>query len=270
MFGGNNGRMSPLWRDSVLKRVLGVLMLGVLLIATLGALPSPTMVSGWFGRVISEPFPCQDHSCGCGSAHECWSRCGCFTTDQRLAWAERRGVRPPPGFRGMRVAGAAGSQDSSASGHDCKVCEGTGAVKERAVGRGSCAEASREVIARIASEACGQGRGPVPGSTPAPESQHGDVCGDVQGPATELASSCCGSSGRRVSGGDDHAALAFASPLTCKGISGLLAVALLGVAPVRLCGFLPPPVYLPWFDRPSDDRFATRELDVAVPPPREA
>jgi hypothetical protein len=262
--------MGPLWRDSVLKRVLGVLMLGVVLIATLGALPSPTMVSGWFGRVISEPFPCQDHSCGCGSAHECWSRCGCFTTDQRLAWAERRGVRPPPGFRGMRVAGAAGSQHSSASVDDCKVCEGTGAVAGRAAGRGSCAEAAREVIARIASEACGQGWGPVPGSTPAAEFRFGHVQGDVLGVATELASSCCGVSERRVSGGGDHGALAFASPLTCKGLSGLLAVALVGVAPVRLCGFLPPPVYLPWFGRPTDDCFATRELDVSVPPPRVA
>jgi hypothetical protein len=43
----------------------------------------------------SQPFPCQDHPCGCRSAEECWRHCCCFTPEEKLAWARSRGIEPP-------------------------------------------------------------------------------------------------------------------------------------------------------------------------------
>jgi hypothetical protein len=43
----------------------------------------------------SQPFPCQDHPCGCHTAEECWSHCCCFTPEERWAWAREHGVEPP-------------------------------------------------------------------------------------------------------------------------------------------------------------------------------
>jgi len=45
---------------------------------------------------LSQPYPCQHHACGCRSAKECWTRCGCFSREQKLAWARANGVTPPP------------------------------------------------------------------------------------------------------------------------------------------------------------------------------
>ncbi|HEV3256996.1 MAG TPA: hypothetical protein VG013_08970 [Gemmataceae bacterium] len=43
----------------------------------------------------SQPYPCQDHPCGCPNAEECWRHCCCFTPEQRWAWAEAHHVVPP-------------------------------------------------------------------------------------------------------------------------------------------------------------------------------
>ena len=44
---------------------------------------------------LSQPFPCQNHRCGCASADQCWRGCCCFTNLQKLAWATEHGVQPP-------------------------------------------------------------------------------------------------------------------------------------------------------------------------------
>jgi hypothetical protein len=44
----------------------------------------------------SQPFPCQDHPCGCRSAEDCWRHCCCFSPEERLAWARNNGIEPPP------------------------------------------------------------------------------------------------------------------------------------------------------------------------------
>jgi hypothetical protein len=41
------------------------------------------------------PFPCQDHSCGCQSAEQCWARCCCLTPEQRWSWARAHNAEPP-------------------------------------------------------------------------------------------------------------------------------------------------------------------------------
>jgi len=75
------------------------------LIASLG-LPVP---AGAAPKDSSQPFPCQQHACGCQSAEQCWTHCCCFTPEQRWAWAEANNVKPPayaekPAGSGWRTA----------------------------------------------------------------------------------------------------------------------------------------------------------------------
>ncbi|HWG42723.1 MAG TPA: hypothetical protein VN688_08050 [Gemmataceae bacterium] len=60
------------------------------LIATLG-LPLPASIH----KDASQPFPCQDHPCGCQTAEQCWRNCCCFTPEERWAWARAHHVEPP-------------------------------------------------------------------------------------------------------------------------------------------------------------------------------
>jgi hypothetical protein len=43
----------------------------------------------------SQPFPCQDHLCGCQSAEQCWRGCCCLSAAERWAWAREHHVEPP-------------------------------------------------------------------------------------------------------------------------------------------------------------------------------
>ena len=45
------------------------------------------------GKDRSTPFPCQDRPCGCRTAEQCKKKCCCFSTEQKLAWAKRNGVK---------------------------------------------------------------------------------------------------------------------------------------------------------------------------------
>ena len=56
-------------------------------------LPVPQLSSPEKDR--SEPYPCMDRPCGCASAEQCWKKCCCFTNQQKIAWAERAGVKVP-------------------------------------------------------------------------------------------------------------------------------------------------------------------------------
>ncbi|HLN26651.1 MAG TPA: hypothetical protein VK395_02840 [Gemmataceae bacterium] len=60
------------------------------LVATLG-LPLPAFAK----RDAGQPFPCQNHPCGCQSAEQCWQHCCCFTPEERWAWAREHEVEPP-------------------------------------------------------------------------------------------------------------------------------------------------------------------------------
>lgn len=109
-------------RKSVWMRPLAIGMLGLYLSASLGILPSPTLISRWFGHAISEPYPCQDHGCGCASAHECWNACCCYTPHQRLAWAIRNGVAPPPSVRYTDEQWIAAANDVEPDSANCSLC----------------------------------------------------------------------------------------------------------------------------------------------------
>lgn len=46
------------------------------------------------------PFPCQSHPCGCATSEQGWAGdCCCFTLEEKLAWADARGVSPPAHVR---------------------------------------------------------------------------------------------------------------------------------------------------------------------------
>jgi hypothetical protein len=58
----------------------------------IGTIGFPAAPNGTLGAA----YPCQGNGCGCRSAADCWFGCCCLTPAQRLAWAERNGVTPPP------------------------------------------------------------------------------------------------------------------------------------------------------------------------------
>lgn len=47
------------------------------------------------GRRTGERFPCEDCSCGCASAAECWTNCCCHTPIERARWALANDVMVP-------------------------------------------------------------------------------------------------------------------------------------------------------------------------------
>ena len=50
-------------------------------------------------------FPCQDRPCGCATSEQCWSGdCCCATLEEKLAWADARGIEPPSHVRPLVAA----------------------------------------------------------------------------------------------------------------------------------------------------------------------
>jgi len=76
------------------RHVLAVLLLVAhAFVATGAPVPSPNLLSR---NKSSTPYPCRDHLCGCLSAEQCWAGdCCCFTLEQKLRWADARGIEPP-------------------------------------------------------------------------------------------------------------------------------------------------------------------------------
>jgi hypothetical protein len=80
---------TTLWRPLV-RRIPASLALVSYLITALGF---PLPAAG--RKEADQPFPCQNHPCGCLSAEQCWRSCCCFTPEQRWAWAREHHVKPP-------------------------------------------------------------------------------------------------------------------------------------------------------------------------------
>ncbi|HEY7157642.1 MAG TPA: hypothetical protein VH575_27045, partial [Gemmataceae bacterium] len=77
------------WR--ALRYRLCVTGVGVAYLLAALDIPLPASVH----KDTSQPFPCQNHPCGCQTAEQCWRHCCCFTPEQRWAWAREHGVEPP-------------------------------------------------------------------------------------------------------------------------------------------------------------------------------
>jgi hypothetical protein len=84
-----------LWRHQnrrlLRRRLCAACTLVAYLAASLG-LPLP---AGAMAKDGGRAFPCQQHACGCRTAEQCWSRCCCFSPEQRWTWAETQDVQPP-------------------------------------------------------------------------------------------------------------------------------------------------------------------------------
>lgn len=83
-------RRNGFWRS--LPRRLGTGLVLFAYLATVIGFP----VAAAPPKKGGQPFPCQDHLCGCQSAEECWRHCCCFTPQERWAWARAHHVQPPP------------------------------------------------------------------------------------------------------------------------------------------------------------------------------
>jgi hypothetical protein len=113
-------RRNHLWRLRARRLVTGVALAAYL--AVVIGLPVPAAPV----KDRRQPFPCQDHPCGCRTAEECWRHCCCFSPEQRLAWAQERGIEPPPyaeepaagGWHTARLRDQAGLQTGS-----CPTCD---------------------------------------------------------------------------------------------------------------------------------------------------
>lgn len=80
----------PAFRKALRHRLGAAVACLAYLLATL-PLPLPASLH----KDVSQPFPCQDHPCGCQTAEQCWRQCCCFTPEQRWAWARAQSVEPP-------------------------------------------------------------------------------------------------------------------------------------------------------------------------------
>lgn len=69
--------------------MVGLLLLNWVLL-TVG-IPIPLPIA----KDRSQPYPCMDGQCGCGSAAACWKSCCCHTDLEKVLWANRRGITPP-------------------------------------------------------------------------------------------------------------------------------------------------------------------------------
>lgn len=92
----------------------------LVLLLTVAATGTGLPIVPFVKKDLSSPFPCQSHACGCANAEMCWNRCGCFSDEERYAWAQRNGVRPPESFQrrlaAVRKAGGSLAANRSGSG----------------------------------------------------------------------------------------------------------------------------------------------------------
>jgi hypothetical protein len=142
------------WRP-LARRVCAALVL-VCYCASAVGFPVPTLTD----KDRSEPYPCQDHPCGCRTAAECWRQCCCLTPEQRWAWAREQGVQPPPeaeppslGWNSPRL------RDMDASAHSC--CKPRESTSQDAAACKECSPADVDHPAQYPDRSSGPGQRPL-------------------------------------------------------------------------------------------------------------
>ncbi len=239
----------PVHRRRLLP-IFGLLTAIAFLAASMGVVPSPAMVAGWFGVVWSSPYPCQDHACGCASAHQCWTECCCHTEHERLVWAIEHGVLPPAGVTFTDEQWIAAANAVRPGSAHCSLC----------------VETLKTSLARGVA---------IHGESKGDHSRDASCCGESKscdepalGAATKAGSCCETSSSAHASKAKGAPARWGMSALSCKGKNVLLAV---GFPPLpRVAGMgdlLPAPEFIEP-TTPIDEHAASRPLDPTVPPPR--
>ena len=233
--------------------IFGLLTVITFLAASMGIVPSPAMVAGWFGTVWSTPYPCQDHACGCASPHECWTECCCHSEHERLVWAIEHGVMPPKDVTFTDEQWIAAANDVRPGSAHCSLCIET---LKASLSRGvATPRAPGSDGPRIASSCCGQ---PAACATP-----------QTTVPSAGGATSCCGQSSVTCASKSKSAQARWGmSALSCKGKNLLVAI---GFPPVPRSAAMGELLPAPVFAEPvaiGDERAISRPLDPSVPPPR--
>jgi hypothetical protein len=95
------------------RALRGVLAVWFALLNLGVSMPSPPVE-----KASSQPFPCQDHRCGCRDADHCWRSCCCMTREQKFAWALEHGVTPPSSFFAEQSQPPAKTRSCCAKRHD--------------------------------------------------------------------------------------------------------------------------------------------------------
>ena len=234
------GRLVPA-AHRVAMRTVAVLLAGLVFIGGVGFIPSPHTLVRWFGGTVTERFPCESRGCGCSSAVECWTFCGCSTRAEKLAWARREGVQPPAAARLTQAEIAWLASSAPARPAASTACGGSccGPALRNAPVAGAVASCCGATASR---SACGEG--------PASTSAAAGCCGEDQ-PAPLLAG-----------GGSQRG---------CKGPSGTFSVLLVPAVSLRDLPLIPLDFSAPPPRIPSEDtllRWHGRTLDIPTLPPK--
>jgi hypothetical protein len=95
----------------ILRRLTRPALAVAALLAQLVAATGAPVFSPHVAKGGAIPFPCQANPCGCSTSEECWAGdCCCFTLEEKVAWAESRGVEPPAHARAIIAARKAPKQ----------------------------------------------------------------------------------------------------------------------------------------------------------------
>lgn len=89
----------------ILRRLTRPALAVAALLAQLVAATGAPVFSPHVAKGGAIAFPCQANPCGCSTSEECWAGdCCCFTLEEKVAWAESRGVEPPAHARAIIAA----------------------------------------------------------------------------------------------------------------------------------------------------------------------
>ena len=85
------------FRLNLNRRRTAVRLIGAVLCLSVCAALFPIPLWPTFDREKerSQPYPCQNHPCGCHTAEQCWKKCCCLSNAQKVAWAEKNKVDVP-------------------------------------------------------------------------------------------------------------------------------------------------------------------------------
>jgi len=129
-------RRSPLRLGPLVRASAGWLLLVMQTLTATGA-SLPTFAAT---PIDGAAFPCQGGRCGCNTAEQCWKSCCCHTPQERLAWAEKHGVKPPD----YLVAAVQGKTSNRGCGHVRSCCAARAASSTEACSTSSCESTTSE------------------------------------------------------------------------------------------------------------------------------
>jgi hypothetical protein len=148
----------------ILRRLTRPALAVVAVLAQLVAATGAPVFSPPVARGGALPFPCQNNPCGCATSEECWAGdCCCFTLEEKVAWAEARGVEPPAHARAIVAARKTPPKPkpkkSCCAGHEKpSCCQGAGECPaEPAAATAPAAPAVKWVVASFARKCRGEG-----------------------------------------------------------------------------------------------------------------